>query len=68
MASELSIQEKALEIWNSLTRQEQNAVRYGVLPAAVMQKAIAEGYDGQRHQQLAVAIMEIAQACGGMYV
>lgn len=54
---------KAESIWNSMTKNEQTIVRFGMLPNDKMTQAVSEGYDTR---DLAVAIMKIASSNGGM--
>lgn len=54
---------KAESMWNSMTKDEQTVVRFGMFPHGKMTQAISEGYGTQ---DLAVAIMKIAASNGGV--
>jgi hypothetical protein len=54
---------KAREMWAAFTDAEKALVRFGLFPAEKMLAAEREGHDGRL---LAVALMECAEADGGM--
>lgn len=54
---------KAQAIWDGMDKNERTAVRFGMFPAAKMEAASKEGYDGRL---MAVALMNCAEKNGGM--
>ena len=54
---------KARALWAGFTDSEKALVRFGMFPAEKMAAAEEEGHDGRL---LAVALMECAEADGGM--
>jgi hypothetical protein len=53
----------AYHMWQDMTESEHTLVRFGMFPAHRMQDESVRHIDGHL---LAVALMEIAEACGGM--
>ncbi len=58
-----ALTQKALAIWNSMDKNEQTGVRFGLFPHGKMTEAEKEGFGGK---YLAVALMNIASNNGGM--
>jgi len=56
-------QQKAKAIWDTMDKNEQTGVRFGLFPHGKMVAAEQEGYNGK---DLAVALMEVASNNGGM--
>ena len=59
----IAIQDKARELWQSMSKDQQALVRFGMFDVDIMKPAEAEGYNGK---DLAVALMSEAKAHGGM--
>jgi hypothetical protein len=55
--------QKAQTMWANFTDNEKTAVRFGMFPAFPMQAAEQEGLDSRL---LALALMDVANADGGM--
>lgn len=55
--------QKAKAIWDSMDKNEQTGVRFGLFPHGKMTEAAKEGFGGK---DLAVALMDIASNNGGM--
>lgn len=55
--------QKAEKMWEQFDDNQKRAVRFGMFPAAEMEAADKEGYDGRL---LAVALMDCASKDGGM--
>jgi hypothetical protein len=62
-ASRLAAVGKAERMWAAFDRNQRTGVRFGMFPAAEMQAAEREGYNGRL---LSVALMDCAAADGGM--
>ncbi len=56
-------QQKAKAIWDTMDKNEQTGVRFGLFPHGKMVAAEQEGYNGK---DIAVALMEVASNNGGM--
>jgi len=61
--TKLTVGEKARDIWKTMDDNGKAIVRFGMFPSEIMKEAAAEGYDGR---DLAVALMDCAEADGGM--
>jgi hypothetical protein len=59
----LTVGEKASKIWDVMEENERTMIRIGMFPFNFMTEAEKEGYNGR---DLSVALMEIAEAKGGM--
>ena len=59
----MDYKQKASEVWQGMNKNEKTGVRFGMFPHDKMMAAQAEGYDGH---QLVCALMDQAQADGGM--
>ena len=59
----MDYKQKASEVWQGMNKNEKTGVRFGTLPHDKMMAAQAEGYDGHK---LVCALMDQAQADGGM--
>ena len=60
---ELLAHDKAKTMWDNFTSNEKAGVRFGMFPAQKMTAATDEGHDSRA---MAVAIMKVAEANGGM--
>ncbi len=63
--TKLTVGEKARDIWKTMDKDGKAIVRFGMFPSEIMMEAEAEGYNGT---DLAVALMDCAEADGGMVV
>ena len=59
-------QQKAEQLWPTLTKNQQSLIRFGMFPAEVMEAAEADGFSGRAGHDLVCALMDVAKANGGM--